>query len=266
MELPQCSANSSSNNEYLILSCSWEGGFPRTLLWWVSSSGDMQGTSEENSNTQVLRSSATYSGKTFVCHAKHPLAKESKQCVLKLETPVLMTQLSMVSVFEGNDVQLSCMLGKTNPPATEITWYNNLRQNVGYITKKYILQQAGAWSNLTVRETDSKVDNGFYFCSTINAIGRADLAVLLLVIRYPLTPNVTISKIIYNNRQRTDVNMEWLIKADAKPPFRAYPAVIRAAIGGMLVATIPTVLLFLYVVRNRNNIPRDCPHATLKYK
>uniref|UniRef100_A0A3B4CEL0 Ig-like domain-containing protein n=1 Tax=Pygocentrus nattereri TaxID=42514 RepID=A0A3B4CEL0_PYGNA len=44
----------------------------------------MQGTYEETSNILVLRSSANYSGKTFVCHAKHPLAKESRQCVLKL--------------------------------------------------------------------------------------------------------------------------------------------------------------------------------------
>lgn len=67
-----------------MLSCSWEGGLPRALLWWVSSSEGMQGTSEENSNILVLRSSATYSGKAFVCHAKHPLAQETKQCVLKL--------------------------------------------------------------------------------------------------------------------------------------------------------------------------------------
>lgn len=67
-----------------MLSCSWEGGLPRALLWWASSSGDILETSEENSNILVLRSSGTYSGKAFVCHIKHPLIKESKQCVLKL--------------------------------------------------------------------------------------------------------------------------------------------------------------------------------------
>lgn len=30
---------------------------------------------------------------------------------------------------------------------------------------------------------------------------------------YPTPPNVTISKIIYNGRQRTDVNVEWLVQA-----------------------------------------------------
>lgn len=81
---PQCFAYVTRNNEYLMLSCTWEGGVPRALLWWASSSGDIQGTSEENSNILVLRSSANYSGKAFICHAKHPLAKDSKQCVLKL--------------------------------------------------------------------------------------------------------------------------------------------------------------------------------------
>lgn len=81
---PQCSANSSHSNEHLVLSCSWGGGFPLALLWWDSSSGEMQGTSKEATNNLVLNSNATYNGKTFVCHAKHPLIKESKQCVIKL--------------------------------------------------------------------------------------------------------------------------------------------------------------------------------------
>ncbi|XP_076835672.1 V-set and immunoglobulin domain-containing protein 10-like 2 [Brachyhypopomus gauderio] len=325
---PHCIAYTTRNNEYLMLSCSWEGGFPRALLWWVSSSGDMQGTSEENSNILVLRSSANYSGKAFVCHAKHPLAKESKQCVVNLEAPVLMTRQSVVSVYEGNDVELTCILIKNYPAVTEITWYNNLKQNVGDTPKKYILQQAAAWSNLTVRETDSRVDSGQYWCSAANAVGGTEIPILLRVMKYPMPPNVTITKITYSSRQRTDVTVEWQIQIDGditgffierqrlpgpvgrsdidplwqkvavdlepstrsyqinnldptgkyafrvtavnqrtvgnpsevkspgNPPFRAYPAVIAATIGGMLVVTIPTVLLFLYVVRNRNNIPR----------
>ncbi|XP_049322608.1 V-set and immunoglobulin domain-containing protein 10-like 2 [Astyanax mexicanus] len=325
---PQCSVYVTRNNEYLMLSCSWEGGFPLALLWWVSSSGDMQGTSEENSNILILRSGATNSGKAFVCHAKHPLIKESKQCVLKLEAPVLMTQRSVVSVYEGNDVQLTCILSKNYPAATDVTWYNNLKQNVGDTPNKYILQQAAAWSNLTVRETDSRIDSGQYWCSATNAVGGAEIPVLLVVMRYPMPPNVTISKLTYNSQQRRDVTVDWLLQTDgqltgflieqqklpgsvgkseivsswqkvvenlepgtrshqinnleptgkyafrvtavnhrttghpsqirspAPPPFHAYPAVIGAAIGGMLVATVLTVLIFIYVMRNRNNIPR----------
>ncbi|KAI4900510.1 hypothetical protein NFI96_020140, partial [Prochilodus magdalenae] len=212
---PQCSAYATRNNEYLMLSCSWEGGFPHALLWWASSSGDMQGTSEENSNILVLRSSATYSGKAFVCHAKHPLNKESKKCVLQLEAPVLMTQRSVVSVYEGNDVQLTCILSKNYPAVTEITWYNNMKQKVddSDTPKKYLLQRAAAWSNLTVRETDGMVDSGQYWCSATNAVGGAEIPILLRVMRYPMPPNVTISKIIYSNHRRTDVNVEWLIQA-----------------------------------------------------
>ncbi|XP_053505399.1 V-set and immunoglobulin domain-containing protein 10-like 2 [Ictalurus furcatus] len=380
---PQCFAYVTRNNEYLMLSCTWEGGVPRALLWWASSSGDMQGTSEENSNILVLRSSANYSGKAFICHAKHPLAKESKQCVLKLEAPVLMTQRSMVSVYEGNDVQLTCILSKNYPAVTEITWYNNVKQNVGETPNKYILQQAAAWFNLTVRETDSMVDSGQYWCSATNAVGGAEIPISLVVKRYPMPPNVTISKITYSSQQRTDVMLEWLVQRDgdltgffierqrlpvgktdvvplwqkvvvdldpstrsyqitnldpsgkyafrvtavnqrttghpseikspgeicmyllfsltvhqpaifqnapfppkvlnppfvnpsktktkssfhdtqftlllclpANPPFKAYPAVIGAAIGGMLLATLCTVLLFIYMLRNRNNHPR----------
>ncbi|XP_066502540.1 V-set and immunoglobulin domain-containing protein 10-like 2 [Hoplias malabaricus] len=319
---PQCFAYATRNNEYLMLSCSWEGGVPRALLWWASSSGEVQGTSEENANILVLRSNATYSGKAFVCHAKHPLVKERKQCVLKLEAPVLMTQRNLVSVFEGNDVQLTCTLSKNYPRVTEIMWYNNMKQRVDEsgTAKKYILQQAEAWSNLTVRETDGILDSGQYWCSATNAVGGAEIPITLLVKSYPMPPNVTIIKIIYSSHRRTDVTVEWLIqaygdftgfliehqrlpaslwqkvavdlepsirsyqinrldpiskyafritavnhrtighpsevKSPALPGYNAYPAVIGAAIGGMLVATIATVLLFMYVVRNRNNNPR----------
>ncbi|XP_062868247.1 V-set and immunoglobulin domain-containing protein 10-like 2 [Trichomycterus rosablanca] len=324
---PQCLAYA-TRNEYLMLSCSWEGGSPRALLWWASGSGNIQGTSEENSNILVLRSSVTYSGKAFVCHAKHPLAKETKQCVLRLEAPVLMTQRSVVSVYEGNDVQLTCILSKNYPAVTEITWYNNMKQKVGDTPQKYVLQQAAAWLNLTVRETDSMVDSGQYWCSAANAVGGAEIPILLMVMKYPIPPNVTISKILYISHQRTDVIIEWQIKTDmnltgffierqrlpgsagqsedvllwqrvvsdlepstrsyqitsldpagkyvfrvtavnhrttgypsqvkspANPPFKAYPAVIGAAIGGMLLATLATVLLFVYLLRNRNTNPR----------
>lgn len=92
-----------------------------------------------------------------------------------------MTQRSVVSVYEGNDVQLTCILSKNYPAVTEITWYNNLKQNVGETPKKYVLEQAAAWFNLTVRETDSKVDSGQYWCSAANAVGGAEIPVLLLV-------------------------------------------------------------------------------------
>ncbi|XP_062868249.1 V-set and immunoglobulin domain-containing protein 10-like 2 [Trichomycterus rosablanca] len=81
---PTCVANSSLNNEHLVLSCSWVRGFPQALLWWTSGLGDMLSVSEEETNILVLHSNNSYNGKSFVCHSKHPLAVESKKCVLKL--------------------------------------------------------------------------------------------------------------------------------------------------------------------------------------
>lgn len=92
-----------------------------------------------------------------------------------------MAQQSMVSVFEGNDIQLTCMFSKTYPQVTKFTWYNNLRQSVGDKPKKYVVQQAGTWFNLTVRESDSKVDSGQYWCSASNALGGMEISILLLV-------------------------------------------------------------------------------------
>ncbi|XP_061105436.1 V-set and immunoglobulin domain-containing protein 10-like 2 [Conger conger] len=323
---PKCSAYATRNNMYLMLSCSWEGGSPRALLWWASSNGAPQGSSEENANILVLRSSATYSGKAFACNAKHPLTTPNKRCTLKLEAPVLVTQRSVVSVYEGSDVQLTCIL-TANYPATEITWYNNLKNQVSDTPRKYRLHNEAAWSNLTVQETDGLRDSGQYWCSATNAVGGAEIPIMLFVKKYPVPPNVTISKIVYSSRQRTEVDLEWEIKTEgvltgffverqrareldpkfgaglaavwqkvaadlepdarthtlpgldptatyafritainqrttghpsevmtpADPPFSAYPAVIGAAIGGMLIAMIGTILLFMYIVRNRNN-------------
>lgn len=41
-----------------------------------------------------------------------------------------------------------------------------------------------------------------------------------------------------------------------------YPAVVGAAVGGMLFAAIPTVLLLVFIIRNRDSNPRKSP--TLK--
>ncbi|KAJ8266618.1 hypothetical protein GJAV_G00132550 [Gymnothorax javanicus] len=283
------------------------------------SNGAPEGKSEENANILVLRSNTTYSGKAFVCNAKHPLSRPNKRCVLKLEAPVLETRRSEVSVYEGSDVQLTCIL-TANYPATEITWFNNFRDKVRDTSRKYLLHSEAAWSNLTVRETDGLRDSGQYWCSAANAIGGAEIPIMLRVRKYPTPPNVTISKIKYNSRQRTEVDLEWKIETEgdltgfyverqrvqdfksgawqkvaldlepntrshtvlsldptasyafritavnhltsgfpsevrspADPPFTAYPAVIGAAIGGMLVAIIGTMLLLVYIVRNRNN-------------
>ncbi|XP_056140207.1 V-set and immunoglobulin domain-containing protein 10-like 2 [Lampris incognitus] len=348
---PVCFAYATRNNQYLMLSCSWNGGAPRALLWWEGPGGQGQ-AAEENSNILVLRYGTVHSGKAYTCHAKHPILAQTKTCRLTLEAPVLMTQRSVVSVYEGSDVQLTCILRANYLPAGEITWFNNHREKVWDIPKKYLLQRAAAWANLTVQEVDGIRDSGQYWCSAANAVGGAEIPITLLVMRYPMPPNVTLVRVLYTSRQRSEVEVEWQVDSDrendvekdkgvtsfilehrwvteqparrrsnvsedneeqeerkekstslvwyrtviqdpevrshtvgsltptntyqfritpvnhrtighpsatetpAEPTFNSYPAVIGAAIGGMIFAAIATVLLLMYIIRNRNNNPR----------
>ncbi|XP_031664952.1 V-set and immunoglobulin domain-containing protein 10-like 2 [Oncorhynchus kisutch] len=354
-------------NQYLLLSCSWEGGSPRAVVWWEVPKEEGRGQEVETSKILVLRSNSTQNGQAYTCYAKHPLDTHTRTCSLKLEAPVLLTQRSVVSVFEGSDVQLTCILQSNYPPANQIVWFNNHRQEVVQEvqealakTRKYVLRRAAAWTNLTVLETDGTTDSGQYWCSASNAVGGTEIPVTLLVKRYPMPPNVTLVRLVYSSRQRREVELEWQMEGEgeggegrgltgfildhrleeapgqrreeeekekdreeagtdpadqeeqrqekrssfspwkqvavlearervhtlgnmtptdtyqiritavnhrtlghpsppetpADPPFSAYPAVIGAAIGGMLIAAIATVLLFMYIIRNRNNNPR----------
>ncbi|XP_028451733.1 V-set and immunoglobulin domain-containing protein 10-like 2 [Perca flavescens] len=337
---PECFAYVTNNKQYLMLSCSWDGGAPKALLWWEGPDGLAKG-GEENSNILILRYGTARSGKPYTCHAKHPLLVQTKTCRLTLEAPVLLTQRRVVSVYEGSDVQLTCNLRANYLPVSEITWFNN--QGVGVLdTSKYALLQTSAWANLTVRDTDETQDSGEYRCSTSNAVGGTEINVTLVIKRYPMPPNVTLVKVMYNSRQRNEVELEWRVeneggggwtgfilqhiwvseqpgrrgsnndskqeteerisppdwysniiqdpevriytvgrltptvtyqfrimpvnhrtvghpsaaKTPAEPRYNVYPAVIGAAIGGMLFAAFLTALLLVFIIRNRNNNPR----------
>ncbi|XP_032388750.1 V-set and immunoglobulin domain-containing protein 10-like 2 [Etheostoma spectabile] len=322
-----------------MLSCSWDGGAPKALVWWEGPDGQAKG-GEENSNILILRYGTARSGKPYTCHAKHPLLVQTKTCRLTLEAPVLLTQRRVVSVYEGSDVQLTCNLRSNYLPASEITWFNN--QGVGVLdTSKYALLQTSAWANLTVKDTDETQDSGEYRCTTSNAVGGTEINVTLVIKRYPMPPNVTLVKVMYNSRQRNEVELEWQVeneggggwtgfilqhiwvserprrrgsnndskqeteerikppdwypiiiqdpevriytvgrliptvtyqfritpvnhrtlghpssaKTPAEPRYNVYPAVIGAAIGGMLFAAFLTALLLVFIIRNRNNNP-----------
>ncbi|XP_042069439.1 V-set and immunoglobulin domain-containing protein 10-like 2 [Haplochromis burtoni] len=219
---PLCFASVTKDKQYLMLSCSWEGGAPKALVWWEGPEGQSKG-GEQTFNILILHYGTARSGKPYTCHAKHPLLVETKTCRLTLEAPVLQTQRRVVSVYEGSDVQLTCSLRDNYLPVNEITWFNN--QGVGVQdTSKYMLLRTSAWANLTVKDTDETQDSGEYRCSTSNAVGG------------------------------TEINITLVIKTE--PRYNVYPAVIGAAIGGMLFAAILTVLLLMYIIRNRNNNPR----------
>ncbi|XP_067350842.1 V-set and immunoglobulin domain-containing protein 10-like 2 [Channa argus] len=337
---PECLAYETNNKQYLILSCAWEGGVPKALVWWEGP-GDQGKSGEESSSILILHYGTAHSGKPYTCHAKHSLLAKSKTCNVTLEVPVLLSQRRVVSVYEGSDVQLTCNLRANRLPVKNITWFNNQGEDIRE-TSKYMLLRTSDWANLTVRDTEESKDSGEYRCSTSNAVGEAELNVTLIVKRHPMPPNVTLIKVMYNSLQRNEVELEWQVhndkgggwtgfflehtwiserpgrrgrsndskmeieerigppvwyttniqdpdarihtigkltptanykfritpvnhrtigypseaKTPAEPRNNMYPAVVGAAIGGMLFAAIITVLLLVYIVRNRNNNPR----------
>ncbi|XP_070700310.1 V-set and immunoglobulin domain-containing protein 10-like 2 [Pempheris klunzingeri] len=336
---PVCFAYVTNNKQYLMLSCSWDGGAPKALVWWEGPGG--QGKSgEETSNILILHYGTARSGKPYICHAKHPLLVQTRTCRLTLEAPVLLTQRRVVSVYEGSDVQLTCNLRANYLPVSDITWFNNQGVDVQG-TSKYTLLRTSVWANLTVRDTHEVQDSGEYRCTTSNAVGGTEINVTLVVKKHPMPPNATLVSVMYNSRLRNEVELEWQVdseeergwtgfilehrwvsegpgrrsstndskemeekigppvwyrsiiedpegrshtvarltptatylfriipvnhrtighpsaaKTPAEPRSNMYPAVIGAAIGGMLFAAILTMLLLVFIIRNRNNNPR----------
>lgn len=55
----------------------------------------------------------------------------------------------------------------------------------------------------------------------------------------------------------------WCVAAE--PRHNVYPAVVGAAIGGMLFAAIVTVLLLVFIIRNRHNNPRKSEQASIGF-
>ncbi|XP_056267258.1 V-set and immunoglobulin domain-containing protein 10-like 2 [Pseudoliparis swirei] len=284
---PVCLAYVTNNKQYLMLSCSWDGGAPKASVWWEGPGGQGEG-GEANSNILILRYGTARNGKPYTCHAKHPHLVQTKTCRLTLEAPVLLTQRRVVSVYQGSDVKLTCNLRDNYLPVSEITWFNN--QGVGIRdTSKYALMQTSAWANLTVRDADETQDSGEYRCSSSNAVGGTEINVTLVVKRHPMPPNATLINVMYNSRLRVEVELEWQVrrhtvgkltptatylfrvttanhrtvghpsaaKTPAEPRYNVFPAVIGAAIGGMLLAAFLTALLLVYIIRNRNNTPRE---------
>ncbi|XP_062995576.1 V-set and immunoglobulin domain-containing protein 10-like 2 [Elgaria multicarinata webbii] len=322
---PTCSAVATKQNEFLMLTCDWAGGEPRVTLWWRDWRDRVLGGLKQSHNIFVMKSNASLGGKEFTCMVAHPLWERAAECHVLLEPPKLLVERSKVSLFEGNEAQLACLLQGTYL-GSEVFWYNNKNQVIRADARKYRLQQENAWFNLTLRDTEWMRDSGIYRCAAVNAVGNASAAINLQVKKYPTPPNVTISKLMYT-RHRTEVEVEWQtqgagnltgfvvqrrdakkalkkqlasiwetvasdidpdirdhklggldpamvyafrilavnhrttghpseVKTPADPPFNAYPAVIGAAVAGMIVATITSLLVFQYIIRNRENNPR----------
>ncbi|XP_054853324.1 V-set and immunoglobulin domain-containing protein 10-like 2 [Eublepharis macularius] len=322
---PTCSAMATKQNEFLMMTCDWAGGLPQMTLWWRDWRDHVLGVLKQSHNILVLKSNRTLGGKRFTCVAAHPLRAKAAECHVRLEPPKLVVERAKMSLFEGNEVQLSCLLQGAYL-GSEVFWYNNKNQVIRADAQKYKLQQENAWFNLTLQDTEWMRDSGTYRCAALNAVGNASATINVQVKKYPTPPNVTISKLMYN-RHRTEVEVEWQtqgpgnltgfvvqrteakkaskrqavsiwetaasdidpdvrvqklggldplvvyafrilavnhrtrghpseVKTPADPPFNAYPAVIGAAVTGMIVATVASLLGFQYIIRNRENNPR----------
>ncbi|XP_041427244.1 V-set and immunoglobulin domain-containing protein 10-like 2 [Xenopus laevis] len=66
--------------------------------------------------------------------------------------------------------------------------------------------------------------------------------------------NIYAFRILALNHKTTGFPSE--VKTPADPPFNAYPAVIGAGVAGMIAAAVASLLVFQYIVRNRENNPR----------
>lgn len=99
---------------------------------------------------------------------------------LLTEPPKLLVERSKVSLFEGNEVQLACLLQGAYL-GSEVVWYNNKNQVIRPNARKYRLQQENAWFNLTLRDTEWMRDSGTYRCAAVNAVGNSSASVNLQV-------------------------------------------------------------------------------------
>ncbi|KAG8434690.1 hypothetical protein GDO86_012882 [Hymenochirus boettgeri] len=322
---PKCSAEATKGDGFVVLTCELLGGLPRIMLDW---NNNTIGEAKESSNIYVLKSNTSYSGKLFTCTARHPMNKETKECSVRLEAPVLITFESETSVREANNIPLMCYLKSSNL-TSEVIWYNNMNMAISSDSPKYSMIKENGWYNLTINDAIYKEDSGQYRCSAFNAVGNSSVSINVMVKQYPTPPNVTISRLIYS-RQRTEVDLEWMtkgsgdltsfmvqrkasirssngpkragqswdtvakdikpdirgyklgglessvvyafrilalnhrttgfpseVKTPADPPFNAYPAVIGAAVTGMIVAAIACILVLQYIAKNRVNHPSE---------
>uniref|UniRef100_A0A3Q2WWA6 Ig-like domain-containing protein n=1 Tax=Haplochromis burtoni TaxID=8153 RepID=A0A3Q2WWA6_HAPBU len=113
---PLCFAYVTNDKQYLTMSCSWEGGAPKALVWWEGPEGQSKG-GEETSNNFTLRYSTVRFGRPYSCHARHPLLVQTKTCRLTL-VPVNKPYILMsdTSPVEGSSMWMRCNVENGTEP------------------------------------------------------------------------------------------------------------------------------------------------------
>ncbi|XP_054586487.1 V-set and immunoglobulin domain-containing protein 10-like 2 [Nothobranchius furzeri] len=145
-----------------MLSCIWDGGAPKALVWWDAPGGQGK-AGEETSNVLVVRYNSFYFGKPYVCYAKHPLMVQTKTCSLTLATvskPSLL--ISEAAPVEKSTTWMRCNVENGTKPILYVWQYKN---NSGSITTF----AQGNSSMVTMSNVNRSV-TGLYRCVSSNFI------------------------------------------------------------------------------------------------
>uniref|UniRef100_A0A6Q2YK19 Ig-like domain-containing protein n=1 Tax=Esox lucius TaxID=8010 RepID=A0A6Q2YK19_ESOLU len=208
-----CSANATSTNQHLLLSCSWQGGSPRAVVWWEVLNGDCRGQGVETSNILVPRSNSTQNGQAYTCYAKHPLDRLTRNCsIVPVSKPYIL--LSDTSPEEGSSVWLRCGLENGTGPLYYL-WEHET--NSGLVDT--VGQGNSSMLNMTVVNRNN---TGWYRCVAQNQVNqeRSD-RIWMDVIYGPDVPQIDVTPYRLTDRGYTAVERQTvslLCQAQSNPP------------------------------------------------
>ncbi|XP_036210288.1 V-set and immunoglobulin domain-containing protein 10-like 2 [Myotis myotis] len=206
---PACWTMATSGEQFIMLSCEWAGGEPPALLSWLDGQQQPLGSSSASLAVHLLPALGDLAGRVFTCQGTHPLRVPGPHCRLQLEAPQLAVATAQVSVLEGQEAWLRCVLLGGTPPA-HLLWLGPQRQLLEPGDSGFMLHPEGSQLHLSIRGADPARHGGTYQCVARNAVGNSSGSILLEVLRYPAPPNVTISRLTYG-RHRRDVQLQWAV-------------------------------------------------------
>ncbi|XP_036351811.2 V-set and immunoglobulin domain-containing protein 10-like 2 [Ochotona princeps] len=206
---PTCWTTALLEDQFIMLSCKWPGGEPPAMLGWLDGEQPL-GSNGSSLAIHLLQAQDDLAGREFTCRGTHPLRSPDPQCQLQLEAPQLAVAESLVSVLEGGEAILKCVLQRGMPPA-QLLWLGPQLQQVEQGASGFALHTEGAWLRLHIQHADPARHKGTYQCVARNAVGSQHENVQLEVLRYPAPPNVTISRLTYA-RHRREVQLQWAVE------------------------------------------------------
>ncbi|XP_058145221.1 V-set and immunoglobulin domain-containing protein 10-like 2 [Dasypus novemcinctus] len=207
---PTCWAAATRGDQAVTLSCGWRGGQPPALLSWHDGQQQPLGGHSASLAVLLLQGHEGLAGREFTCWGTHPLRTPRARCRLRLQAPRLAVAEPRVSVLEGGEAWLGCVLLGGTPPA-QLLWLDPRQQRVDPGAAGLVLHPEGTQLRLAIPDADPERHRGTYWCVARNAVGSSRRGVLLEVLRYPAPPNVTISRLVYAKHRR-EVQLQWALR------------------------------------------------------